>query len=86
MSAYAVWALSLARDAQVDLPENMLRRGRDFLAARLVQAENRPDLQVMLHAIHAVGRETSAPAKEATRKAWEQLWREKDTNAYIEPC
>ena len=85
MSAYAVWALSLAQDAQVDLPENMLRRGRDFLAARLVQAENRPDLQVwMLHAIHAAGREDLSPkAKEATRKAWEQLWREKDTlNAY----
>ena len=46
-----------------------------------MQAENRPDLQVwMLHAIHAAGREDLSPkAKEATRKAWEQLWREKDT-------
>ena len=56
MSAYAVWALSLAQDAQVDLPENMLRRGEVFChsagARKIVRI-----CRCGCYAIHAAGRE-----------------------------
>ena len=85
MTAYVVWGLGLAQDAKVKLPENMLWRGKEFLALRLVQAENQPDLQVwMLHAIHATGpAELSPKAEQATSRAWEERWQQQnDLNAY----
>jgi len=45
MTAYVVWGLSIARDAGVNVKDNVIARGVDFLRKRLVEFESRPDMQ-----------------------------------------
>lgn len=56
MTAYAVWALSLARDADVEFDHGMLERGAEWLLANLAEADNGSDLRAwMLHALATEG-------------------------------
>ncbi len=80
MSAYVVWGLGLARDADVKVRGNVLERGAEFLDRGLVEAEERPDLQAwMLHAVTSLG---NKPTRFQT-KALDNLWNRRDAlNAY----
>ncbi|MCB9904105.1 MAG: hypothetical protein H6831_06830 [Planctomycetes bacterium] len=56
MTAYAVWALSLARDAGVDFEQGMLERGAEWLLANLAEEGRGVDLRAwMLHALATKG-------------------------------
>lgn len=85
MSAYVVWGLTLARDADVSVRSDVAERGIQFLNQRLVQKETQPDDQAwMLHALAA--HHASTKSKTAHRlqiKAFENLWNQRDQlNAY----
>jgi uncharacterized protein YfaS (alpha-2-macroglobulin family) len=52
MTAYVVWGLTLARDAEVKINRNVLDRGASYLDKTLVEEEENPDMQAwMLHAL-----------------------------------
>ncbi|MCB9916544.1 MAG: hypothetical protein H6828_15570 [Planctomycetes bacterium] len=53
MTAYAVWTLSLARDAGVELDAARLDAGGRWLGERLVEAKDRPDLAAWMLQAHA---------------------------------
>jgi alpha-2-macroglobulin len=56
MTAYAVWGLSLARDAGVELEPGMLDRGSEWLLAHLAEEGENADLGAwMLHALATHG-------------------------------
>jgi hypothetical protein len=85
MTAYVVWGLSLARDAGVKVKEDVLSRGKDFLAKTIVEEEENPDMQAfMLHAVAAY----CAPYKDqltgaSIGKAFDNLWNNREKlNAY----
>ncbi|HPU54994.1 MAG TPA: alpha-2-macroglobulin family protein, partial [Verrucomicrobiota bacterium] len=81
MTAYVVWGLTLARDAGIEVRDDVLRRGVSFLDVELVEEEERPDMQAfMLHALSVFnGRSPSAPM----RMASDNLWNRRDQlNAY----
>ena len=85
MSAYVVWGLTLARDAGVDVREEALSRGVEFLRAEIVEEELAFDRQAwMLHALsvnHASMRRGRAHQFET--KAIENLWENRERlNAY----
>ena len=80
MTGYVVWGLSLAREAGIDVDENVLRRGARFLALEIVEEELRPDIQAwMLHAyVHY-----NPGTEPAAARAFENLWERRDAlNAY----
>ena len=85
MTAYVVWGLSLAQQAGVDVKKGVLERAEQWLDRRLVEAEERPDMQAwMLHAL-AVRRTTNNEkvASKNYTKAFEALWDSRDQlNAY----
>jgi uncharacterized protein YfaS (alpha-2-macroglobulin family) len=85
MTAYVVWGLSLGRDAKISIKEDVLNRGKDFLAKEIVEEEENPDVQAFM--LHALGvyyapfanqlRGTSVP------KALDNLWTKREAlNAY----
>lgn len=82
MSAYAVWALVLARDAGLDVPEPVLARGREWLRKRIVEAEDAPDLAAwILYALcvgdgAAQGAPQGEPAR-AVRRAADRLFEDR---------
>jgi len=85
MTAYVVWGLSLARDAGIKVKEDVLTRGRDFLAKRLVEEEENFDMQAfMLHALAVY----YAPYRDQLTstllpKAADNLWNNREKlNAY----
>ncbi len=85
MTAYVVWGLSLARDAKVQIKDNVLTRGRDFLAKTIVEEELNHDMQAfMLHSLAAY----YAPFKDqlmnpSINKAFDNLWKNREAlNAY----
>jgi len=85
MSAYVVWGLVLARDAGIDIRQNVLEKGVRFLDLELVEQENAPDMQAwMLHALstyHASIRANQITPHQKT--AFDNLWGQKDKlNAY----
>jgi uncharacterized protein YfaS (alpha-2-macroglobulin family) len=87
MTAYVVWGLSLARDAGVEIKDDVLRRGVKYLDVNLVEEEESPDMQAwMLHAMtvyYAAIKNDSGPRKEFVAKAEDNLWtRRNDLNAY----
>ena len=56
MTAYAVWGLSLARDAGVEIPAGMLEGGAEWLLTNLIDEERGTDLRAwMLHALATQG-------------------------------
>jgi len=85
MTAYVVWGLSLARDAKLKVKEDVLNRGRDFLAKEIVEEEENADMQAfMLHALAAY----YAPFQDqltgtSVPKAFDNLWTKRESlNAY----
>lgn len=85
MTAYVVWGLSLARDAKVQIKDNVLTRGRDFLAKTIVEEELNHDMQAfMLHALAVY----YAPFRDrlmnpSINKAFDNLWKNREAlNAY----
>lgn len=85
MTAYVVWGLSLARDAKVAIKEDVLNRGRDFLAKKMVEEEENPDMQAfMLHALAACyAPHLDKLTSQSVPKAFDNLWTKREQlNAY----
>jgi uncharacterized protein YfaS (alpha-2-macroglobulin family) len=85
MTAYVLWGLSLAREAGVDLKQDVAARAADYLAKEIVEEELNPDAQAwMLHALaayHASQKSTEVGNFQA--KAFDNLWKNRDKlNAY----
>ncbi len=85
MSAYVVWGMTLAGEAGIQVRQDVLERGRNFLDAELVKEETSYDLQSwMLHALasyHSSSRQ--AEISKFQRVAFENLWTNRDRlNAY----
>jgi uncharacterized protein YfaS (alpha-2-macroglobulin family)/tetratricopeptide (TPR) repeat protein len=85
MTAYVVWGLTLARDAEVKIDRNVLDRGASFLDKTLVEEEENPDMQAwILHALavyKASNKQASLSAFQT--KAFDNLWTNRDKlNAY----
>ena len=74
MSAYVVWGLALARDAGINVKNNVISRGVSYLRKELVEEEDNPDMLAwMLNAIS----QTKSRSK-FDRKQSERLWRMRD--------
>jgi uncharacterized protein YfaS (alpha-2-macroglobulin family)/tetratricopeptide (TPR) repeat protein len=85
MTAYVVWGLSLARDAKLTVKEEVLNRGRDFLAKEIVEEEENTDMQAFM--LHALGAYYAPYADQLTSasvpKAIDNLWTKRESlNAY----
>jgi hypothetical protein len=85
MTAYVVWGLTLARDAGIDVKQDVLARGVEFLDKEIVEEEVHHDMQAwMLHALsayHASSRRSDVGKFQAT--AFENLWTNREKlNAY----
>lgn len=80
MTAYVVWGLGLARQAQIDVPGDMLTPAADYLVNNLSTARDEPELQAwMLQAI-ASSKATSKPLTTHTAidTAFANLWARRD--------
>jgi alpha-2-macroglobulin len=89
MTAYALWGLTLAKEAGVDVREDVLRNAANYLSNELVEEELNYDMQAWeLHAIatykHSLIRGANAAGPGAPeRKALENLWTNRDRlNSY----
>lgn len=85
MTAYVLWGLCLAKDADLDVRQDVLDRARNYLDLELVEEEEAHDQQAwMLHALaayHATMR--LDPPSDAQVKAFNNLWTDRDRlNAY----
>jgi uncharacterized protein YfaS (alpha-2-macroglobulin family) len=85
MTAYVVWGLVLARDAGIDVRDDVLRRGVEYLDKEIVEAETQYDQQAwMLHALsvyHKSSRRSEVARFQA--RAFDNLWANRDKlNAY----
>ena len=85
MTAYVVWGLCLARDAGIDIKQNVLNRGANYLDKTLVEEELNFDEQAwMLHAlaVHHASLKRNA-ISQFQRKAFDNLWTNRERlNAY----
>jgi len=89
MTAYVVWGLSLARDAGLQIKDDVLRRAAKYLNEHLVEEEENADMQAwMLHAMavyfvpfkHKLG---DFEIGKFVPKAEENLWNRRESlNAY----
>jgi uncharacterized protein YfaS (alpha-2-macroglobulin family) len=87
MTAYVVWGLSLARDAGVEVKEDVMRRSAKYLDENLVDEEENPEMEAwMLHAYSAYilpHKNNSGLLGKFTGKAEDNLWNRRDQlNAY----
>lgn len=85
MTAYVVWGMTLGREAGIEIKEEAVRRGAEYLGKELVEEEGNYDEQAwMLHALaeyHRATRRAEASGFEA--KAFDNLWVNRDRlNAY----
>jgi uncharacterized protein YfaS (alpha-2-macroglobulin family) len=89
MTAYVVWGLTLARDAGIDVRDNVLRNGVRFLELEMVEAESRYDIQSWM--LHAVATYSASQQRRGRTVSWEippsqafdNLWENRDRlNAY----
>ncbi|MCP3916218.1 MAG: alpha-2-macroglobulin [bacterium] len=86
MSAYAVWALTLAKEAGVDVSDAMIRRGAAWVEEHIVEAETRPDLAAWM--MHAVAARLASLGRQSEHNRFmvagrDTLWRQRDElNAY----
>ena len=72
MTAYVLWGLALAKNAEVDVRGGVVERGLGWLETQLVEAEDQPDLQAWeLHALSA-HRRTGKFASTAMSNLWEK--------------
>jgi uncharacterized protein YfaS (alpha-2-macroglobulin family) len=89
MTAYALWGLTLANDAGVDVKQDVMRRAADYLSKELVEEEQNYDMQAwVLHAVagykSSMGRRSGgAQLTDPERKALDNLWTNRDRlNSY----
>ncbi|HEX7860242.1 MAG TPA: alpha-2-macroglobulin family protein [Verrucomicrobiae bacterium] len=85
MTAYVLWGLVLAREANVEIKADVIDRAAAWLDTQLVEAENQPDLQAwILHALAVkAASDKTRSATEFQAKAFENLWASRDRlNAY----
>jgi uncharacterized protein YfaS (alpha-2-macroglobulin family) len=88
MTAYVVWGLSLARDAGVEIKDDVLQRATKYLDEHLVEEENSYDMQAfMLHALAAYDapskNRAGIPGSKFQMTAFDNLWKNRDQlNAY----
>jgi uncharacterized protein YfaS (alpha-2-macroglobulin family) len=85
MTAYVLWGLTLAREAEVDVNSGMSDRANAYLDEALVQAENQPDLQAwMLFAQASYFSHDQHQSLSAYQtKAYNLVWEKRDKlNAY----
>ena len=84
MTAYVVWGLSLARDAGVQVKDDVLRRAANYLDEHLVEEEDNADMQAwMLHAFSSCSLHRNNHQGKFTAKAEQNLWTHRDElNAY----
>ena len=84
MTGYVVWGFTLARAAGVEVREDALNRGAEFLAKELVEQEDSYDMQSwMLHALSSYKAQIKSGPGDYEQKAIENLWKNKDRlNAY----
>ena len=90
MTAYALWGLTLARDAGVDVKQDVIDRAVSYLNDELVKEEDNYDMQAWM--LHAVATYTASVAKrsggdfavtEYQAKAFNNLWEHREKlNAY----
>jgi len=83
MTAYVVWGLALARDADVAVKEDSLKMAVKYLNEQLVKENSNPDMQAwMLHALSATKKGYVTP-NAFQKKAFENSWKQRDQlNAY----
>jgi uncharacterized protein YfaS (alpha-2-macroglobulin family) len=85
MTAYVLWGLVLARDAKMEVKNDVIARAAEWLDKQLVQAEGQPDLQAwLLHALAVkAASDNSRNASEFQTTAFTNLWASRDRlNAY----
>jgi uncharacterized protein YfaS (alpha-2-macroglobulin family) len=84
MTAYIVWGLTLAETADVQIRQDGLQRGVDYLQKELVEEENNYDRQAwMLHALAAYHAQKKTAVNPLEAKAFENLWKNRDRlNSY----
>ncbi len=97
MTAYVLWGLTLARQAGIEVKQDVAERAASYLDKELVEEEANYDQQAwMLHALavyHAGSLPASSPGRGVTRicssvsqfqaKAFDNLWTNRDKlNAY----
>ena len=85
MTAYVVWGLTLAREAGINIREDVVQRGVAYLDKELVEEEKNLDYQAwMLHALaadHAAKK--PGDVSKFQRQAFDNLWARRDQlNAY----
>lgn len=80
MTAYVVWGLGLAREAQLDVAGEMITRGADYLVNTLSTARDQPELQAWMLQALASSRATSMPVEshKAVGVAYNNLWAKRD--------
>jgi alpha-2-macroglobulin len=83
MTAYVVWGLGLARNADVDIKGDALQHGADYLDVHLVDEKDNYDMQAfMLHAL-ASSRKAHGGITKFQQAAFDNLWTNRDQlNAY----
>jgi len=89
MTAYVVWGLTLARDAGIDVRDNVLVRGVGFLELEMVEQESRHDIQAWM--LHAISTHSASQRRRGRGVSWEispsqafdNLWENRDRlNSY----
>jgi uncharacterized protein YfaS (alpha-2-macroglobulin family) len=84
MTAYVVWGFALAKEAGLDVRQDALDRGANFLNVKLVEQESAPDMQTwMLHALSKYRQISKQKPHEFEAKAMTTIFAKRDRlNAY----
>ena len=84
MTAYVLWGLSLALEAEMDVKSDVLQRAARFLDQEIVEAETTPDLQAwMLHGLSAYRSVSRSSPSSFQVNAFNHLWNNRQRlNAY----
>lgn len=84
MTAYVLWGLTLANQADIDARLDVARRAANYLDKELVEEELNYDQQAwMLHALAVFQASIKAKATEFQTKAFNNIWQNRDKlNAY----
>lgn len=83
MTAYVVWGLALAKDADVAVKPDSFKLAEKYLNEQLVNENSNPDMQAwMLHALSTSQKGCVSP-NAFQKKAFENTWKNRDRlNAY----
>ena len=76
MSAYVVWGLQLARSAGIDVKEDALKRGTQWLDEHLVAYDGLPQIQCWM--LHALSMETNQDSIKHYRDVFDRLYKNRE--------